>query len=185
MLFLELAFYITALETDYEKETFAKIYKETRFAGYYKALETTKNPAMAEDALHNAFVSAIKEKEKFFAMTDDERKSAIVIYAKNAAIDLQRAKFERTKSDLDEASEVSDNLDLCDTVISDAGYQQVISAIRSLPEIYRVVFELRHVRDLSNQEIAEELGILNTTVSKRIERAKLKLRDLLCKDGAQ
>lgn len=174
--------YFAMLATEEEKETFATIYKETRFACYRAAIAVTKNHAMAEDAVHQAFVSAIKKKEEFFAMSCRKRKSSIVIYTKNATIDLLRAKYERDKSDLDETNEAGDTLDLCDIIGSVEGYKRLTALIKTLPEIYRTAFELRYVQDLSNQEIAAQTGISNKAVSKRIERAKHMLRKLIIKE---
>jgi len=45
----------------------------------------TKNHAMAEDAVHNAFLSVIENKEKIFPLPCGKRKSLIVIITKHKA----------------------------------------------------------------------------------------------------
>ncbi len=52
-------------------------------------------------------------------------------------------------------------------------------AINELPEPYRVVFHLRDVEGLSNEEIAGVLGISVPAVKSRLHRARLYLRDML------
>jgi RNA polymerase sigma-70 factor, ECF subfamily len=50
-------------------------------------------------------------------------------------------------------------------------------AISELPENYRIVFQLRDIIELSNEEISEILGISKGAVKSRLHRARLYLRD--------
>jgi RNA polymerase sigma-70 factor (ECF subfamily) len=52
-------------------------------------------------------------------------------------------------------------------------------AIDSLPEIFRVVFVMRDVEDMSIEETAEFLGLHPTTVKTRLHRARRLLRQAL------
>lgn len=52
-------------------------------------------------------------------------------------------------------------------------------AIRKLPEIYRVVFIMREIEDMSVAETKECLSISEVNVKVRLKRAKAMLRDLL------
>jgi RNA polymerase sigma-70 factor (ECF subfamily) len=54
-----------------------------------------------------------------------------------------------------------------------------MSAVNELPMTYRVVFHLRDVEGLTNQEVAKVLGLSLTNVKARIRRARLFLRDKL------
>jgi RNA polymerase sigma-70 factor (ECF subfamily) len=54
-------------------------------------------------------------------------------------------------------------------------------AIDSLPPIFRTVFVLRDVDELSTEEAAEALGISVPAVKSRLLRARLQLRDRLTK----
>ncbi|HWP90598.1 MAG TPA: sigma-70 family RNA polymerase sigma factor [Thermodesulfobacteriota bacterium] len=53
------------------------------------------------------------------------------------------------------------------------------NAISELPEYNRVVFLLRDVEGLTNEEVAKVLGISLPAVKSRIRRARLFLRDKL------
>jgi RNA polymerase sigma-70 factor (ECF subfamily) len=50
--------------------------------------------------------------------------------------------------------------------------QEIISAVRSLPQIYRDILIMREVNELSYEEIAEILDISIGTVKSRISRAR-------------
>ncbi|MFX1492496.1 MAG: RNA polymerase sigma factor [Promethearchaeota archaeon] len=64
------------------------------------------------------------------------------------------------------AGQLLDNLELREQ------YQQVLQAVKSLPEIYRQVFMLAHLEDLSYARIAEILDVPFTTVQIRLVRAR-------------
>ncbi len=51
-------------------------------------------------------------------------------------------------------------------------YQQVLQAVKLLPEIYRQVFMLAHLEDLTYAKIAEILDVPVTTVQIRLVRAR-------------
>lgn len=58
---------------------------------------------------------------------------------------------------------------------------RILSAINSLGEEYRVTLVLRHVNDLSCEEIAETLNVSLGTVTSRLSRAHRMLREKLAK----
>ena len=64
------------------------------------------------------------------------------------------------------AGQLLDNLELRER------YQQILQAVKSLPEIYRQVFMLAHLEDLTYAKIAEIMNIPITTVQIRLVRAR-------------
>jgi len=54
-------------------------------------------------------------------------------------------------------------------------------AVEALPEEYRAIFTLREVEDLSNQEVADILGLSLAATKTRLHRARLFLRQRLSK----
>ena len=56
-------------------------------------------------------------------------------------------------------------------------------ALDSMDEIDREVMELRHFEELSNNEVAEILGIQKTTASNRYVRALKRLKQVLEADS--
>jgi RNA polymerase sigma-70 factor (ECF subfamily) len=51
------------------------------------------------------------------------------------------------------------------------------NAVSKLPEKYRIVFHLKDIEGLSNEEISEILGISSGAVKSRLHRARLFVRD--------
>jgi RNA polymerase sigma-70 factor (ECF subfamily) len=56
---------------------------------------------------------------------------------------------------------------------------QLREAVSALPEDYRIIFTLRDVEDLSNQEVADILGLTLAATKTRLHRARLFLRERL------
>lgn len=69
------------------------------------------------------------------------------------------------------------------SVDGDSEYNRLVAVIRSMPENYRTVFELKYVLEYSNIEIAKVLGITEDAVAARIYRGRKKLIKLLEKEG--
>ena len=57
--------------------------------------------------------------------------------------------------------------------------EKIEAAVDELPESYRVVFHLRDIGGLSNEETAEILGLSVPAVKSRLHRTRLFLRDKL------
>ncbi|MCL1884277.1 MAG: sigma-70 family RNA polymerase sigma factor [Defluviitaleaceae bacterium] len=170
--------------TEEERQTFTRIYADCKEICYKIALKITKNPAKAEDAIQDAFFSIIKNKTTFLSLSEERRKAYIITTVKNRARNIILAKDEALKNNLDNTDETADNFDLCDIIESEEGYNFLIKSIKSLPLLYREVFELRYINDMKNNEISEALGISQKAVSKRIIKAKLLLREIINKDVA-
>jgi RNA polymerase sigma-70 factor (ECF subfamily) len=62
--------------------------------------------------------------------------------------------------------------DPAETVEQRKVVQEIMDAVRSLPEIYRNILIMREVNELSYEEISEILGISIGTVKSRISRAR-------------
>jgi len=66
-----------------------------------------------------------------------------------------------------------------DALLDDEARRVMEEAIRKLPDIYRSVFILRDLEQLSIKETAKILGLTEDNVKTRLRRARLFLRDLL------
>ena len=66
-----------------------------------------------------------------------------------------------------------------DKLLSEEGTSKLEEAIEELPEKYKVVFQLKDVEGLSNQEVADVLELSLPAVKSRALRARLFLRERL------
>ena len=104
-----------------------------------------------------------------------ETEGYVVTTAKNAALDILRA--ERKTTAFPENWEPPARED------SQPEYNYLVALIRSLPENYRRILELKCVEEQTNREIARRLRINESTVAVRILRGKSMLRERLEKEG--
>jgi len=75
-----LAIYLSMLDTEQERKKMTDLYEEHKYALLHYAMKIMRNQDMAEDAVHNAFISIIQKKEKYLNLDGmDFRRSAVII----------------------------------------------------------------------------------------------------------
>jgi RNA polymerase sigma-70 factor (ECF subfamily) len=153
---------------------------------YSMALAMLQNEADAEDAAQEAFLKAFRNLEKFRG----EAKFStwlISITLNEARSRLRQKKTAKTDSldELNEGGHVSPAL-LRDwrEIPSESLERQEVrlllqDAVTDLPTIYREVFVLRDMEDLSVNQSAEALGISVAAAKVRLHRARLMLQKRL------
>jgi len=157
------------------------------------AMRITKNPDSAEEVLQNVFVKLIEKLGTF----REESKLATWIYtvSSNEAFMFLRSKNKSSFKEISveefnnkdngsayEGLQIKyDGFGPDDSAIN-AQQQEILErAISELPEEYRVVFQLRDVEGLSNQEAADILSLSLPAVKSRILRARNQLKKKLAR----
>jgi RNA polymerase sigma-70 factor, ECF subfamily len=154
---------------------------------YMMALSFMKNEADAEDIAQEAFLKAFRNLSKFRA--ESKFSTWVISIALNEARSRLRRKaivrMESLDEPPDEATSVSPAL-LRDwrEIPSEALERQELrlmlqDAVTGLPEIYRQVFLLRDIEELSVNETAEALNISVPSVKVRLHRARMMLQKQL------
>ena len=171
-------FFISALETEAEQIKMADLYKQHLDRLMKVALSVTGNQAMAEDAVHNTFVAAIKHKEKLFSQDAMNFIKWSVIVVRGKSIDLLRREQRYADSSVDNMAEYlpSDAPAVEDQVIDKDIYERVIGHIAELDEISRLVVEMKYVLHMSYAEISDELMLTHSQINNRLMGAKAKIR---------
>jgi len=153
---------------------------------YSMALSMLQNEADAEDAAQEAFLKAFRNLEKFRG----EAKFStwlISITLNEARSRLRQKKTAKTDSldELNEGGHMSPALLRDWREIPSAALERqevrllLQDAITDLPHIYREVFVLRDMEDLSVNQSAEALGISVAATKVRLHRARLMLQKKL------
>jgi RNA polymerase sigma-70 factor, ECF subfamily len=154
---------------------------------YLMALSYMKNEADAEDVAQEAFVKAFKNLASFRA---EARFSTwlISITLNEARSRLRRKSLLRMDSldtPPDEEQNVSPALlrdwrEIPSEVLERGEIRQLLQeAIEQLPDIYRQVFLLRDVQEMTINETAEALNISIPSVKVRLHRARMMLQKRL------
>lgn len=130
------------------------------------ALTRVSTPADAEDAVQDVFLRVLAKRPCF---RDREHEKAWLLRATlNRASDIRRRR--RDDAPLDE---------LANAAREDPDYGPLLSAVRSLPEVYSAVIHLYYYEGYSIKEIASALALPVPTVGTRLARGRERLRDLL------
>jgi len=173
------------IDTDPEKRKMIDLYEEHKYALLMYAKKMMESQDLAEDAVHNAFISIIQKKEKYLNLNDiDFRRSAVII-VRNKCIDLLRKQNPFANKSIEELEIFleSDQVPVEEQVIFESEYDAIRKYMNSIDEISKQVLIMKYILNMSYKEIGEELGMSPKHVDTRIMRAKEKVRKLMEKDG--
>lgn len=175
--------FLAMLDTEEEKDKFSRLYEKYRFLLWYVAKDILKDSYLAEDAVQEAYMTLTKHMEKVGDVDSPQTKRFLVTIVKSKAIDRLRKERRVELSEYEDAlGDAKDQKDLLDEYVKEEAFDQLITAIRSLDEIYRVVLECRYLHELSEKETAKVLGLTEKNVSVRTCRARNKLKEMLAKN---
>ena len=131
-----------------------------------------QDQALAEDAVQETFLKAYKGFDSFRG--DSSEKTWLTRIAVNTCRDFQRGGwFKHTDR------RVTPDMLPVGTVQPDTEDMDLSLAVMKLPRKMREAILLYYYQDMSTEEIAETLGIAQSSVSNRLRRGREKLRKLL------
>lgn len=151
------------------------------------ALHITQNREDAEDVLQETFLKAYEHLDQF------QGQSKFYTWIVRIAVNQALMKLRKRKSD--RSVSLDDTIDTGEDTVAreiagwDENPEQQYSreelsrilggAVEELAPIYRAVFVLRDIDELSTEETADALGLSVPAVKSRLLRARLQLRDKL------
>ena len=150
-----------------EKELFTKVYAEHFRLVWNVCLTMLRNPSDTEDAVQETFLRLLREDDP---LTEGEHLRAwLIVTARNVCRDELR-RFRRRELSLDEARDVAASAPEID---------ETLTAVRSLPEKYRLPIYLFYYEELTTAQIAAALNRRESTVRSDLRRGREKLRQKL------
>jgi RNA polymerase sigma-70 factor (family 1) len=155
------------------------IYRKYHSVLCFFAYKYTKLYEEAEDIVHSVFEKLL---EKGIDLDNDNAlKSYLFSAVHNACINhITRGNIKKKYSDytISHESDSDDSSYLLDRIEVEILWE-VFSKIEALPEECKKVFKLSYIEDMSNQEIADKLGISVNTVKSQKSRARQILKESL------
>ena len=181
-----LNFYLSALETEKERNRMTEIYEEYNDMFLLFALKILKNQELAEDAVHNTFIEIIEGKDKFFNMDNKDFKFLAFTIVKYQSINILRKQKRYSHIPIEELDIhlESDDMPLDEQIIFTSEYEAIKNLLMKVDVISRQVLEMRYVHGMSHKDIGQALNMTAKHVNTRIMRAKQKIRKLLKNDKA-
>lgn len=167
--------YLQMIDEPEERSKFVELYELYKGLMFYVANKLLHNEADAEDAVHQAFLSIIKNIKKISDVGCPQTRSLIVIIVERKAIDILRA---RNRAHDTEYEDAVGGIEF--PMPGDGG---LADAISRLPARYREALFLHYVHGYSTKEIADMFGMKTGAVQKLIWRAKNSLKEILEKEG--
>ena len=130
-----LAFLLSTLESNEDKEIFTKIYEQYRPLMERTATRILKEPSDIEDAVQNAFVQIIRHFDKIYEIPREELPFWIISIVKNEAL-LIIQKSQKTVSIENWDGYVIESENVLD-------YTELVNLFTKLPLSYRAVLEMK------------------------------------------
>ncbi len=167
-----------------KKQKIEAVYKKWRFFMYRVAYDVLKNHAMAEDAVQETILRLIDNIDKIDDIASRRTRNYIGVICRHIAYDMKYRKVS-IGSDAEYDSLASEALsrDALSVVIDNENVERIKEYIKSLNYIYQEVLFLYAGEGMSVGEIAQLLGISTKTVQKRLERARIKIRQKLAEEA--
>lgn len=137
-------------------------------------LRYSKNEDEAFDIIQEGFIKVFRYMDKYVPGTS--LYSWIKRIMINTAIDYYRKESRRRTEDLDMVYSVASH---DANAISQMSAKEILDAVMSLTAAYRNVFNLYVIEGYSHKEIADILGISESTSRSNLVKARSKLRELL------
>lgn len=153
---------------------FRELYEAYSAAMYNICLRMTNNVSDAEDTLQEAFIQVHKNINKL------EQETSISAWIKRIVVNHCLNALRKKKVYFEEVEEVEV---MAEEGIDEAQFTWTVAAVKSaihgLPQGYRTVLNLYLFEEYSHREIAEMLGITESTAKTQYMRAKEKVRQIV------
>ena len=155
-----------------DQEAFSTLYDRYSGIVYSVALRVVKEPATAEDILHDIFMQ-LWRKPGQFQSARGSLGAWLAVVTRNRAID-----FIRRRKPEDDPGEVvlASAVDLQSEVERSTTIERVQSAMNGLPESQRKALEMAFFEGLTHTDIAARTGEPLGTIKSRIRSALLTIR---------
>ncbi len=161
------------MQTNKDSGKIAELYMLYEQKMFFEARSILGDEQLAEDAVHDAFLRLIRNRDSIEELTSSQTASYVRQTLRSCAIDIYR-KNKRDREhicDIEEAETVVGARD----ILNDGA----LSLIDELPLKYRNVANCSFRHGLTAKETAAVLMLTESCVRKRRERAKKMLRDML------
>jgi len=180
-------FIFVVITDDNEQNTIHCLYIKHHKKMLYTASKILGNER-GEDAVHDVFEKIIQRFSGKYQILGDKPSLYFVIMVKNHSLNIiQKEKMDTIpleenliEGDIFQSTELSPE----GTLLSNEAVDNLTVLIRQLSPKLRMIFEYKYIEGYTNIEIAEILGVSQSSVSTAINKAKTRLKGLIGFEGA-
>jgi RNA polymerase sigma-70 factor (ECF subfamily) len=176
---------LLALAAREDEGALAALYDRYGRVAYGLALRIVRDPALAEDAVQEAFLTLWRTAKDF--RSDRAKPSTWVLtLVHRRAVDVVRREERRRAAPLELSDEPDATGPATDEEIELTDRRRIVQeALRQLPDEQREALELAYYGGLSQSELAERLSVPLGTIKSRMFTGLRRLRDLLAEAGLE
>ena len=164
------------IEALIKKEKWAQkmVYEELYQEMLLVCLRYANNKDHAVDIMHDGFIKVFKNIGKYQAGTSFNQWVKRIMV--NTSIDQYRKDVRRRTEDIADAYDLKAKQI---TAIEQLSEKEILSGIQKLSPVYKIVFNLYVIEGYSHKEIAERIGINESTSRSNLVKARAKLKEIL------
>lgn len=167
------------IENDEDRQFFESLYLDYHRLMYAQALQITRSAQDAQDAVSDSMLALIRKIDLLRAMPCNKLRSYIVITVKHQAINRYNRKKREQPMDDTVLSIFPGTEKVDDALMEQAGVERIKNAISALPSREKEIMLMRYFREMTDEEIAAEMGIRSVSVRVHLSRARKHLAQLL------
>ncbi len=174
---------LLALVAREDEVALAELYDRYSRVAYGLALRVVRDPALAEDAVQEAFM-AVWRSAAGFRSERAKPSTWILTLVHRRAVDVVRREERRRAAPLETAEEPDAYGLATDEEIELTDRRRLVQeALRQLPDEQREALELAYYAGLTQSELAERLSVPLGTIKSRMFTGLRRLRDILADAG--
>ena len=172
--------YLLFIEGEEDKSFFEEIFYKFRKQMIYYTFSFVNSEVDAEDIVHDVFLKVAQKHLVVLKKIENETdiRNYLLKATKNTALNFTKIKNKEVLFNNSVDEEISDEY-FVEKVCTQIEYKRILSAIKSLNEIYKTVLYYHFVLDLPVKDVAILLGRSLSTTKKQLARGKKKLLELL------
>lgn len=178
-----LSLYLSMLDSSADKSFIEQLYIEYERELFSAAYPILKNNTDAEDAVHEAFLSVIKNIDKLRTFSCHELRLYMIVIVRNAAKRIYNKRKKLNECDMDEFYDIESDLNVEEQVLSNISFSEIMWAMKELSDYEYELLYLHVVREYKPRDIAELMGISGDNARQQIHRARMKLIKILGERG--
>ncbi|MBQ7976872.1 MAG: RNA polymerase sigma factor [Clostridia bacterium] len=165
-----------------EENIFLEFYEENKKMLFSVAYKLVGNEHLAENALQEAFISIIKNKDKMLELKGERLKKWSVIIVKNKCIDIMRKEGRMETLHLED-EKIATEAVTEDETLKKYEAETIKRYLGELDELSKQILYLKYLFGYSYKEISQTVNVSEKNAEMRVYRAKNKLREMIAREG--
>ena len=177
--------FLILIEDQADRAKFVRLYDAYNKMVFFTAVQIIGSHAIAEEAAQEVWIGTARHIGRVSGLPDEEAKAYLITTAKNAALNALEKEKKYAAWEEESFDAVKNRSELYE--LKNGGgsleYEYLVNIVMNLHVKYSRTLELKFVLEWKNKEIAEYLGISQSTVASRISGGRKLIIEKLGEEG--